>query len=88
MANSGNLKGPSKHLLIMWLTFDETRFDSELINYLKIHYHKFKKIRRTQTIILYDSIYAYYDVLTHDNKTFKYQVSKNRKNQYKIVTLI
>ena len=72
----------------MLLTFDETRFDNELIHYLKTHYHKFKRIRRTQTIILYESIYAYYDVLTHDNKIFKYQVSKNIKNQYKIVTLI
>lgn len=72
----------------MILTFDEKQFDSELIHYLKTHYHKFKKIRRTQTLLMYDSIYAYYDVQTPDNKTFKYQVSKNNRNQFKIVTLM
>lgn len=72
----------------MCLTFDEQRFDNELIHYLKTHYHKFKRIKRTQTLLLYDTIYAYYDVLTLDNKIFKYQVSKNMKNQFKIVTLL
>jgi len=72
----------------MFLSFDEREFDNELIHYLKTHYHTYKNIKRTQTLLLFGCIYAYYDVTTKDNTKYRYQVSKNMKNQFKIVTLI
>ena len=72
----------------MCLTFDEKRFDNELIHYLKTHHYKFKSIKRTQTLLLCNIIYAYYDVLTPDNEKYRYQVSKTMNNKYNVITLI
>jgi hypothetical protein len=72
----------------MSLLFNESEFDNELIHYLNTHSHKYKTIKRTQTHLMFTTIYAFYEVITPDNQKYKYQVSKDLKNRFKIVTLL